>query len=476
MALIQHQHYSERVPDSPPAVSTRVPHVSRRARTTVDTESQVFGALLSSAVTGTLASDAEWSALNMDARALSEMSPERLLELLANLSPEISKALWDFLRFCNAGWTATAMRPSGKMPGTAAHQAALDDFLAVLKERYGSVDIIIGRLFMSAFLRGALFAELVLDKTGRTALDIATPDPATARWKVVEDPDLGQTWQLGQWQRGQFVPLDQPTVRYLPIDPFPGHPEGRAIAEPAVFCSTFILATLHDVRRVVQQQGYPRIDITVIMERLKANMSQADKQNAEKLLRWTEETVNDISSNYGSLEPDDAYVHTDDVVVNRPVGTLDASSLSGVKVIFDVLERMATRGTKSMPLLMGTNQTGTETQSNREYEAFIAAIKAIQHLCESLLEHLCTLALRAQGIPAVVQWRFAELRAAEMLRDAQTAQLQIANERAKYAAGWTSQDEASQAITGHAAEEAAPRSMDGAGSVSAANPDPGGLT
>lgn len=61
-----------------------------------------------------------------------------------------------------------------------------------------------------------------------------------------------------------------------------------------------------------------------------------------------------------------------------------------------------------------------------------------------------------------------------MLRDAQTESMQIANERAKYDAGWTGQDEASMAVTGHDAEEDAPRSSSSGVSVDA-NPDPGGL-
>jgi len=454
MALIHHQYYSERIADT----AQRVRPVTTRARVTVDTEAQAFGALLTASINGPLAADDVWSAFALDSETLRRMSPTRLLELLSDLSPEVSKALWDFLRFANAGWTATAMRPSGKMPGTAAHQAALDSFLATLKERYGSVDIIIGRLFMSAFLRGALFAELVLDKSGTTPLDIATPDPATARWRQQSDPELGILWQLGQWQAGQFVPLDRPTVRYLPVDPFPGHPEGRAIAAPSLFCAVFLLAMLHDIRRVVQQQGYPRIDVAIVMEKLIAAMPPSDRNDTAKIRRWVEDTIADVDTNYSALEPDDAYVHTDDVLVNRPVGALDSSSLGAVGGIIESLERMLTRALKSMPLLMATNQTGTETQSTREYEAYIAAIKAIQHLCESLLEHMCTLALRAQGIPAVVQWRFAEVRAAEMMRDATTEGLQLQNIITKYDQGYIGQDEASLAATGHKPDMDTPRS------------------
>jgi hypothetical protein len=317
---------------------------------------------------------------------------------------------------------------------------------------------------MGAFLRGGIMAELVLDKAARNPLDIATPDPATARWRAQEDDDLGVVWQLGQWQRGQFVELDYLTVRYLPVDPFPGHPEGRAIAGPALFCAVFLLAMLHDIRRVVQQQGYPRLDLSVNLETLAASMPRDAAGDPETFKSWVNAIIAEVEVVYSDLQPEDAYIHTSVVEVNRPAGTLGQDSLGALPGIIEALERMLVRALKSTPLLLSTRQTSSETQSNREYEAQVAGIKAIQHLTESLLEHLLTLALRAQGIPAVVQWRFAELRAAEQMRDAQTEGMQIANESAKYAAGWTSQDEASQAITGHDAELSAP--------IASASPQP----
>lgn len=470
--LVDRGPYDERVPDR--AAWQPIRGLSTRARTTIDTEAQAFGALLSAAVSSPLSSDEAWSADSLDSQTLARMSPTRLLEILADLSPEVSKGLWDFLRMSNPGFEAFAMRPSGKVKAGGAHQAALDSFLAVLKERYGSLDVIIARLFTGAWMRGGLMAELVLDKAGRTPLDIATPDPATARWKVVNDPELGQIWQLGQWQRGAFVPLDMPTVRYIPIDPLPGHPEGRAIAAPALFTATFMLAMLHDIRRVVQQQGWPRLDISIDIEKMAAAMPAAARTDPNVFKEWVEATIAEVTAVYSCLQPDDAYTHASFIIVNRPVGAVDSSSLGAVDGLIEALERMLIRALKTIPLLFGVTDGVSEANANRQWEMYVAGIKAIQHLAEGLLEHLCTLALRAQGIPAVVQWRFAELRAAEMLRDAQTEEVQLRNIITKYNQGWTSQDEASQAAVDHAPDVDAPRSASStSGSAVNANPDPG---
>jgi hypothetical protein len=76
---------------------------------------------------------------------------------------------------------------------------------------------------------------------------------------------------------------------------------------------------------------------------------------------------------------------------------------------------------------------------------------------ESQLEKHFNTLLRASGIQAVVEFRFAELRAAEMLRDAQTEAMRISNAEKKYKNGWITQDEASIEITGKPAAEEEPR-------------------
>jgi hypothetical protein len=286
----------------------------------------------------------------------------------------------------------------------------------------------------------------------------------------------GTVWQLCQWQGGDLIDLDAPTIRYIPIDPFPGSPYGRALASPALFSAIFLLAMLHDLRRVVQQQGYPRIDIEIDFEKLKETMPEEAQEDPDAFETWVNDTLAQVLAMYRDLKPDQAYVHSTAIKVNRPVGTVDASSLGAVDGLIKGLERMLVRALKTMPLMMGTTDGVSEANANRQYEIYAAGIKALQHLCEQLLEWLLTLALRAQGIQAEVRFRFAELRAAELLRDAQVERLKIANARAKYDHGWTSQDQAAQEGAGvEKADADAPRraAASNADDVESVNADPG---
>lgn len=422
----------------------------------------------------------KWRNLDLDTETLSKMAPDTLLEMLTDVSPDISRALWDFLRMCNPGWEAIAIDLKGKQIGGPA-QEALDAFLLQLKALYGSLDVVIGRLYIGAFLRGGFFGELVLDRTGKRPIDFATPDPRAARFRWKEDRDRGGFWQLGQWQNGTWIDIPDPTVRYIPIDPPPGSPYGRPLAMPALFTAIFLVGLLHDLRRVVAQQGYPRLDIEVSIDEILKAMPEDLEEDPQAFKEFVEDTLAAVTEVYASLQPDDAYVHTSGIKVNRPVGAVDASSLGAVDGLIRALERMTIRALKTMPLLMGSNEGVTETSANRQWEVYAAGVKALQHLAESLLEYLFGLALQAQGIPAAVKFRFAELRASELMRDAQVQQLRTQNAWLAWLYGWISHDEAALEAVGHKADLEEPRYLPSNLVPNAAtmpnlltvNPDPG---
>lgn len=429
----------------------------------------------------------DWRALTLDSLTFDKVKPPKLLQLLCDLSPEISLALWNLLRLGNPGWEADAftVASEGGDGGDVVDkpaQAALNAFLAVLKERHGSTDVILNRLFMSAFLRGTFVAELVLDRAGRTPLDIAVPDAQWIYFRAQADPELGVVWEPFQYQRGRQVSLARPTFRYVPVDPFMGRPEGRPLAMPALFSALFLLGLLHDLRRVIAQQGYPRLDITIDLEQLLKTIPLADQGDPEAVRKWLDDAILTVQTAYRTLQPDDAYVHTSVENVGNPVGAIDSSSLGATGSLIEGLERFLMRALKSSPLLMGLSGSSNEAQSNRQWELTAAGVKSLQHLCEGLLEHLLTLALRAQGLAARVQFRFAELRAAELLRDAQVLHLDLQNAALAYALGYVDMDTAAKMGAGvDKADQSEPRvptaglggGGGGASSPSTAQADPG---
>lgn len=405
----------------------------------------------------------DWRVLELDSKTLDRISVDDLLVILASVSPDVSRAVWDFMRMFNPGWTVEARKPGAADDSEVdpVAQAAVDQFIDDLKALYVTPDVIWNKMLLGAYIRGAFCVELVLSRNGRLPVDIATPDPVSIRFKRKKDAERGIIHIPGQWQNGDFVEFKRPTFMYVPVDAMPGSPYGRSPSAPALFTALFMIGMLHDLRRVIAQQGYPRIDIAIDLEKLATAMPADLEGDPEAFTSWINKVVADVQSVYSNLEPDDAYVHTDTVKINRPVGTVDAQSLGAIEGIIKALERMSIKALKTMPLLMGISEASTETHAARQWEVYSQGVRSLQHLAEAMLERVFTLALQAQGVAADVKFRFAELRNSEELRDEQVRSLKITNTKEEYAAGWIDQEEAAQKVVGHPPAEEEPRSDPG---------------
>lgn len=434
--------------------TSRATAIFKGGRITSDQMDDVFRS--SFQVLAPMAADELWRGYGLDADTMGKMPVNKLIEFLVDISPDISKAVWDWQRLFNPGYefhAYTVGQAEEKIDEEA--EAKIAEFLSKLAGPYASpnqvpTDIIINTLSMGGFLFGGLFAELVLDKTGKIPLDIATPNPVSVRFQRIEDDQRGRVWQLGQAQsalasmglRPGFTPLSRETVVYVPIDPLPGRPFGRPLVHPAIFATLFMIGLLHDLRRVVSQQGYPRLDLVIDAEKMRLLMPESLTGDPDAVQEWFNKTFEEIRTAYGRLQPDDAYVHFDAVTVNVPEGATSAANLGGIDGLIKALERMLTKALKTMPLMMAAeNSSVSQANANRQWEIQAAGIKAIQHLLEYLLEKLLRLALQVQGIVARVQFRFAELRASELLRDEQVRMLRIKNARQLYDNGTISADE-----------------------------------
>jgi len=465
---------------SPPKMSARAARADELSRlpggrVTADDRFDIFGGHFTVLQPPT-ESENTWRTLRLDDRALSRMSATRLIELMCDLSPDISKAVWDFNLFINPGFECHAYKPESDDTKDPKGEKALKLFINKLKEMYGSLDVVISRIAIGGCLRGGFFAELVLDDDGETPIDLATPDPQSVRFKRVDTKGpRGRVWEMGAYQGGNWVSYEWPTIRYIPIHPLPENPYGRSLVSPALFSALFLLGLLHDLKRVVQQQGYPRIDIVIHLEKLLAVMPDEIKDDPAEFKKWVDGAIKEVKDVYKALQPDDAFIHLDPIEVNGSVGAVDAKSLGAVDALIRAIERMTVRALKSMPLLMGTTDGVAEANANRQWEIHAQGIKSIQHLIETLLERLFTLALQAQGIVAEVRFRFSELRAAEELRDEQSRFLKYTNEAFAYAQGWQNNDQAAQNAVGHKADAEEPRQMTASsgGNVANLNPDPG---
>lgn len=415
---------------------------------------------------------------NISLDDLTRLPPHRTLEWLIDLSPEISNGLWYFLLMCNPGYTIKIQNLRNDGPHAEGQKIA-DKFIARLKDLYGSEDVVFASMFLSVFMRGGVLSEVVLDRTGTEFIDLATPDPLTLEAERINDSVRGTIWRYGQRIKGQFMPFTRSTIKYVALHRLPGAPFGRPIATSAIFVALFIMHTLRDLRRVIQQQGYPRLDITVDLEALRLSMPNDAQTSPDEFKKWADKAFKEITESYAKLRPEDTYIHSSVVTVNQPVGTLNDSSLGAVDALFRVLERQATRAVKSIPLLNGLDTRSSVSDTNRQWEAYVKGIQTVQQLVESVIEAALASVIQAGGVQCRVSVDFHALRATEELRDTQVAQLKAMVAAFCYNQGWISQDEAARlGVNKATADQSEPRmtanqtSGPDGGTVGGTNPDP----
>ena len=191
-----------------------------------------------------------WLTLELQRKHLFNLPTSRLVEIAMDLSPLVSKAFSDFLRFCNPGQLLQIDNRQG--------QRVADDFIERLSLLHGDVNSLYDTMFASLFVGGAYFLELVLDTDGRQAIDIAVLDPSRARFRRQDKQPRGQYWQLGQEGENpsEFIPMDgNPLIKYVPIDRLPDKPYGRPMVTSGVYSAIFLLGLVQDLRTGDSESG-----------------------------------------------------------------------------------------------------------------------------------------------------------------------------------------------------------------------------
>lgn len=449
-------------PVAPPvrlASSRGITNVVGRGRVSSDSPESFNGSLQGLTV---FSNDSYWRkfalAETVNIAELQKIPLDKLAELLADISPEVSMALHIRTILSNTGYEIEAYKLGSDDKDEAA-QKELDEMRARVAANYGTEDVFYNQLFLTLWLRGSIITEGIFDAGGRSLIDIATPDPKTLAFRKALDDLRGTVNDFGQWQNGNFVSfrgIEQ--IRYVPLNPFPNRLEGRPIISATFFIAVFLMAVLRDLKRVIQQQGYPRYDIEIDLANLKDLMPQDAEHDDTKFESWATAVKQSVINAVEGLEPDETFVHYSGVTINQPVGAMSTNSLSAIDGMFKALERMAARACRVPPLFMGITDGVSEANANRQFEAFLKDLENGQHIVENVMGSQYSLGLQAAGKPARVVFRFATMRASERMKDAQADLMEAQLAQLSYEMGWISQDEAAKrGAKVKAADQAKPR-------------------
>ena len=242
-----------------------------------------------------------------------------LIDILMDAHPDISYALWNFVRLGNSGYYYTVK----KLDSNEEYPEAIEDIELLFKrlktpnmvgfERSKSLDKLIDQMFLSAVTRGAISGELLLTPDKKDVARFVLVDPATVEFQIVDGRYI-------PFQDNGRINLDIPTFFYEGIDEKIDDPYGRSPILGALNIVLFQMQVLNDLKAVVHNQGYPRLDLTIVEEVLLKRMPIAIRNNDEKKEKWLRDRLNEIIAMYSKLNPDDVFVHFDSLKISEAGG------------------------------------------------------------------------------------------------------------------------------------------------------------
>lgn len=386
--------------------------------------------------------------LGLDERSLGRYSIEDLLDILIDAHPDLSFAVWNFLRIGNSGYTVSVERlGSGKHWEQA--EKEVREFIKRLSlpsvdrfEHSRSMNKLLNQLLLSVVVRGAAACELVLTPDMKDVAFIAPVDPATIEFKFEDN-------RYVPYQEDGKLSLDIPTFMYEGLDERVDDPYGRSPILPAINMVMFQLQILNDIKAVVHKQGYPRLDITVLEDVLLKRMPIAIRNNEEKKQEWLRDRLEEIVDMYNSLEPDDTFVHFDSIEIGM-AGGQGGGALIDPEKLMHVVDNLVMNGLKTLSTIMGRRSQGqTESFAKMEIKLYLQSVKAVQEVVENLLSRALTLMLNIRGKQGLVEFKFKSLDIRTDLEKAQFEQIALQNYAFMRDQGWITQDEASRMAVGH---------------------------
>jgi hypothetical protein len=388
------------------------------------------------------------SDLSLDNALYAGATIESILDKFADSHPDVSFAVWNFTILANSGYTIKCKKLNNFKDDAKALKD-LDLFIKRLSlpsvegfQRSTSFDKVLIQLIQSAVIRGAVAFELVPTDDGSDISYIATVDPA----------EIDFIFENGRYiptQDNQAINLDIPTFFFEGLHEKIDSPYGRSPLLGAINVLIFQLQVLNDLKAVVHNQGYPRLDIKIIEETLLKQMPREYMTNPGLKQQWLSTKMNEIMVAYEQLDPEATFFHYDSVEIGT-AGGKGGGALIDPEKLMTVIDNLIMSGLKTLSTILGRRSTGnTESFAKLEIKLYMKGVEALQSIIEDAMSRALTLYLNYIGKQAYVEFKFNPIEIRTELEQEQMRQIQILNTVTLRDQGFITQDEASIKLTGN---------------------------
>lgn len=369
-----------------------------------------------------------------------------VLKLMRDINPDASMAVWNFLRLANQGHEVEVIGSDDEVDEEM--QTYINSELAprMGKLYAGGTDQLINVLNLTGYTEGAEALEVELNESLDEVVDFHPISPSRLDFKP--NKETGELELVEKQTDGTFKVLNENQVFYVPIDPDVDDPYGRSPMLPAIEAIIFQVEVLRDLKAVAHHQGHARFDISVSAEAILKNLPMHIlEQGDEAVDEFVNSYMDNVFVQFEDLEADDDFLHDDSATV-QTVGGTNGKSMDS-KALVDIINQQVVTSLKQLPILLGRNESTTETHGSIQWEIHVAGVKSIQSVTKRLLEKAYGVALQIKGSQSTVKVTFNDVRTKDRKAEADAEKLEIENEIAKVNQGWIDNDEASNKLVGH---------------------------
>lgn len=372
------------------------------------------------------------------------------IQFLAKYHPDMSFALWNYMRLANQGHTMEFYGTGSKNKGE--RQGDIEKEWTEFASRINSIsndglDGLINILHKNAILFGAQMAEVAVLPDLSDIEDVYPISPCTVEWDL-EERNGKEVWVPYQYSNMQKIDLSQGNIFNVPFDPDTNRPDGNLMFAAAILSIDFQLQAYTDMSQVLRRQGYPRNDVSVNREELLKSAPPAVKSDPNTQKKFLEDYFEWTKKLLADLDPTQDYIHFDDTTIELAGGSGNNSRSMDIRAYTEMTDIQTMGGLKTLGIMLNRATGQTETWSTIELKIMVEGIKSLQRGSKRLIESIAKLWLQVHGYQATpkfthnpVDWQSEiDKWTAGLLKQKYYAIAQLM--------GWISPDEASAQTTG----------------------------
>ena len=341
--------------------------------------------------------------------AIKSLVRDKVREAIVKSSPNGSKALRDFVKYCNAGYVLTPE----------AHPV-FDHCFDTMQDLDFGFDSFRDACFRDMFLHGGTLIQSVYVDNRLERLVALNPNSAI--FKLEDRTDgKGQAFALYQKRSDGQEPLrlqDDPTVTYTPIFKSSTNPRGTNFVDAAVWHLTLSVDFFQAYKKTVDNLAWPKALVAIDRKLLK-DMGYA----TQKIDEYVRLTVDRLKEELPKLKPGQYAIYGSDISFLPIESGMNETTLGHTPEFMKLIAKQLILAFGTNQLFAGLSDSVTETRARFETADYSHTIRPCQNaLADTLTRHF-NFALQNAGSSDIALLRFVRVLFADMETNAQTYRL-----------------------------------------------------